>query len=139
MAGEASPQVRTEQARVAAVGTAGNDLTSVIGEAPFAGTVTAVSYVPDTAITGANTNSRTISLVNKGQDGTGSTTVASLALTSGVNIAAADEGTVTLSGTAANRVVASGDVLAFVSTHVGSGIVDPGGLARVQISRTAGS
>jgi hypothetical protein len=40
---------------------------------------------PDAAITGANTNTRTISLVNKGQDGTGTTVVATLALTSGVN------------------------------------------------------
>lgn len=132
---DTTPLIRTHQARVNAVG-AGADATEDVAVADWAGTVTSVTYTPDATITGANTNSRTITVVNKAQDGTGTTTVATLALTSGVNIAGSDEGTITLSGTAANLVVAAGDVLAFVSTHVGTGIADPGGLVRVQLTRS---
>jgi hypothetical protein len=116
---------------------AGADKTENIGPAPFDGTVTAVTYSPNSVLTGANTDSRTISIINKGQAGSGSTTVASKAFTSGVNAPASDETDITLSGTAANLVVAQGDMLAFVSTHVGStGLADPGGLVSVSISRS---
>lgn len=114
----------------------GADGSYSVGPCPFAGTVAAVTYTPSAAITGANTNSRTLTLVNKGQAGSGSTTVATLALTTGVNAAAFDETPLTLSGTAANLEVAEGDVLAFVSTHVGTGIADPGGEVTVTVSRS---
>lgn len=130
-----APFVKTVQVRVGAVA-AGSDATENLAEAPFAGTVTEATYAPDSAITGAATNNRTISIVNKGQDGTGTTVVATLQFVNATNIAASDEGSLTLSGTAANLVVAAGDVLAFVSTHVGTGIADPGGLAKVSISRS---
>jgi hypothetical protein len=65
------------------------------------------------------------------------TAVATLALTSGVNLAADRENPLTLSGTPANLTVAAGDVLEFTSVHVGTGIADPGGLVEVEISRTS--
>jgi hypothetical protein len=111
------------------------DGTTPLGAAPFAGTVASVIYIPSVAITGANTNTRTLNLINKKQDGTGSTVVATLALASGVNPAAFDETPLTLSGTAANLVVAEGDVLAFQSVHASSGLADPGGEVRVKITR----
>lgn len=134
--GDSAPLIRTIEADVPAVSTAGNDDDSVIGEAPFAGTVTAVAYVPEAGITGAASNTRSVTLVNKGQDGTGTTTVATLQFDSGVNAAAYDEKTVTLSATAANLLVAQGDVLQWRSLHVGTGLADPGGIARITISRT---
>lgn len=131
-----APLVRDISANVAAVA-AGSDLTTIIGEAPFAGTVTAVTYAPNATLTGANTDSRTLAVVNKGTDGNGATAVASKAFTSGVNANDYDETAITLSGTAANLVVAEGDVLAFTSTHVGStGLADPGGRVAVTISRS---
>lgn len=107
-------------------------------EAPFAGTVTSVSYTAIAAVTGANSPaSRTLSVVNKGADGTGTTAVATLALTSGVDLAAADEKAVTLTATAADKVVAAGDVLALNSTAVGgTGLADPGGTWEVIIERS---
>ena len=52
-----------------------------IGEVTTAGRVSSVSYTPEAAITGAaSPDSRTFSLVNKGQAGAGTTTVASLAM-----------------------------------------------------------
>ena len=115
---------------------AGADDTTNLGTAPFAGTVSAVSYVADAAITGAATDSRTVSLVNKGQAGAGTTVVATLALVEGVNAAAADETAITLSVVANATKVVAGDVLQWTSTHVGStGLADPGGLVRVTLTR----
>lgn len=112
------------------------DETTTLGKAPWAGTVTSVSYIPDTAITGANTESRTVSLINKGAAGSGTTAPALLAMVSGVNSAAFDEKAITLSATAADLDVASGDVLAWKSLHVGStGLADPGGTVIVTLTR----
>lgn len=130
-----APLVLTLERIIPATAT-GSDAELDIDAAAFAGTVAAVTYIPATVLTGADTNSRTLVLVNKGQSGSGSTVIATKAFTSGVNIAADDEGVITLSGTAANLVVAAGDVLVWQSTHVGTGLADPGGLARVALSRS---
>lgn len=116
------------------VATAGNSLTTITFIAPRAGTVSSVTYTTVTAITGANTNTRSVTLVNKGQTGAGTTTMATLQFDSGVNTVAADEKTITLSGTPANLVVAAGDVLQWQSAAVGTGIADPGGLVAVTIA-----
>src|SRR5688572_23392920 len=91
--------------------TAGSNLNQNVFRVDSAGTVSSVTYAPVTAITGANTNTRSVTLVNKGQTGVASTVVATIQYNSGVNAAAADENTVTLSGTPANLVVAAGDIL----------------------------
>lgn len=108
----------------------------VIGECPAAGRVVGVSYTPEAAITGAaSPNSRTFTLVNKGTDGLGSTNIATLAMVSGVDAVAFDEKAITLNATAANLVVAKGDIIVWVSTAVtgGGGLVDPGGKVQVEI------
>lgn len=116
---------------------AGADATVIVGRAPFAGTVTAVSYAPEAAMTGNTTESRTFSLINKGQAGLGTTVIATLAMIATVNGVAFDDKTITLSATAADLVVASGDVLAWTSTHVGAtGLADPGGSITVEITRS---
>jgi YD repeat-containing protein len=106
-----------------------------VGEVNAAGRVSSVSYTPEAAITGAaSPASRTFSLVNKGQAGVGTTTVASLAMVSAVNGVAFDELAITLSSTAADLVVAAGDILVWLSTAVGgTGLVDPGGMVEVEI------
>jgi len=134
--GDLSPLVVQMKAATAGAAAAADD-TTIIGRCGFAGTVTAVTYAPEANITGANTDSRTVSLINKGTDGNGTTVVATLPMTSGVNSNDFDEKTITLSATAANLVVADGDILAWVSTHVGStGLADPGGLVTVEITRS---
>ncbi len=113
---------------------ADNDIAAC--RAPFAGSVSSVTYVPDTTITGANTDSRTLSILNKGQGGLGTTEVAALALVSGVNATAFDEKAITLDATAADLVVATGDILSFKSLHIGAtGLADPGGLVLIEITR----
>jgi flavoprotein len=123
---------------VAAAVSGGADADTPVFVAPFPATVTSVQYVTPSAITGANTNTRRCRSSTRAQAGSGSTTVASLALTSGVNTVAFVPKAVTLSGTAANLVLASGDVLIWNSTHVGTGITDPGGLVVVTYSRNDG-
>ena len=132
---DTAPYVQVLERAVPAVSTAGNDDDTVLGQAPFNCTVTSVQYVPEAAITGAATNNRTVSLVNKGQAGSGTTTVASLTFDNGVNAAANDERAITLSGTAANLDLTAGDTLQWRSIHVAAGITDPGGIVRITISR----
>lgn len=129
-----APLVRTVEEGVAAAATAAGDDT-VIGQAPFDATVTVVEYVPEAAITGVATNTRRVELVNRGQDGAGTTVVASLQFDSGVNATANNERAITLSGTAANLLLAAGDTLQWRSIAVGTGLADPGGLARVTLAR----
>lgn len=106
-------------------------------EALEAGVLAGATYVPNAAITGANSPaSRRLTIINKGQSGAGTTVMATLDFISGVNGVAFDEKDFTLSGTAANLVVASGDILSVKSEPIGgTGLVDPGGQVRVQIQR----
>lgn len=140
MANEAAPFTQTVTSGPVAAAAANADASGRYVEAPFDGTVTAASIITAAAITGANTDSRTVQLFNRGQSGSGTTLVASKAFVSGTNAAADDETALTLSGTAADLVVAAGDILEFVSLHVGStGLAGPEFTGRVTFSRTAGA
>lgn len=107
-----------------------------VGEAPFAGVVTSVTYTPEANVTGDTTNTRTLTLVNKGADGNGTTVIATLALITGVNLTDFNETPLTRSVVANATTVAAGDVLAFASTHAADGVADPGGLVQVEITRS---
>lgn len=128
-----APTVATFEIPVAAVA-AGSDLETVECIAPFDGTVTAVSYITVTAITGADTNTRKVEVYNRGQAGAGTQQVALLQFNAGVSTVAEDEKAITL--VSVNVNVTAGDVLAFKSTHVGTGTADPGGLAKISITRS---
>jgi len=126
------PATVTMRIPVAAV-TIAADLTSPIGVVPCDGTVVAVRYIPTTVLTGTDTNSRTINVYNRLATGAGTTLVATKAFVSGVNIAASAPGEITKSATAANLKVIAGQVLDWESLHILTGLVDPGGLAEVDI------
>jgi hypothetical protein len=128
----AAPRVVTFRVQVDAVA-GGADDTVELGLAPFDGTVTRAEVISE-GITGANTNTRKHEVINKGQAGAGTTVVATKQYNSGVNAAASDNTAVTLSATAADLLVAAGDALAFVSTHVGTGIADTGGIVEVDVT-----
>lgn len=116
---------------------AGSDLTSNICVVPWAGVVSAVKFIAQTTLTGANTDSRTLNLCNKGAAGSGTTLVASKAFVDTVNATATVPTAITLSETAEDLVVAAGDVLQWSSIHVGAtGLADPGGLVVVTLTRT---
>lgn len=113
---------------------AGSDATREMGEAQGAGFVQAAKFIPVAAMTGNSTDSRTLTIVNKKQDGSGTDVVATLAFTAGVNGVANDVKSFTVDD--AKDAIAAGDVLALVSTHVGStGLADPGGEVTVEIAR----
>lgn len=132
---DTAPLVRKVQGNIPATAQAAT-ADQTLGEAPFAGTVSAASYTPEANITGDSTNSRTLTLVNKGADGNGTTVVATLAFTTGVNATDFNEQAFTLSVVEGATTVASGDILAVVSTFVASGLADPGGLVQVDITRS---
>jgi hypothetical protein len=137
MAGEASPLIQYVGVPVASTG-AGADA-SGLTVAPFAGTLSAASIISLTTLTGANTESRTVQVFNRGQAGSGTTLMASKAFTSGVNATAEDETSLTLSVTAADLVVAAGDVVEVKSLHVGAtGLAGTQFLGRLGFTRTAG-
>jgi hypothetical protein len=115
--------------------TAEADATVAVGTAPFAGTVTDVSYIANAKITGTKTDTRTLKLINEGAKGEGTTVVAELALVEKVNAGALAVTELTL-GEAKKLVVVEGDVLAWTSTHVLKGLVDPGGEVRVTLDRS---
>ena len=129
-----TPDVDLVSASVPPISTAGNSGTHTLGEVKRDGTVTSATLIPDSAITGAATNHRRVRVINKGQAGTGTTIVAELTFSNGVNAAVTDETALTLSGTAANLEVVAGDILAYESTAVGTGIADPGGVVQVEIN-----
>lgn len=134
-----APMTKTESTTIDSA-IAAADSSGAFIKAPFAGVVTAASIVAATLLTGANTESRTFQLHNRGQAGAGTTVVASKAFVSGTNAPADDETALTLSVTAADLVVAEGDILEFTSLHVGStGLAGPKAQGRVTFSRTAGS
>lgn len=116
------------QATVPAQGTAGTVQDEVIGEASHGGTVREVTILPEAAVTAHATNYRTIRVINKGQAGLGTTVVASLPLdTPGTdNLVAFDEKSIPLSATAADLVVAEGDVLVVDETVAASGLAHGG-------------
>lgn len=104
-----------------------------LGRMTKPGVVNSVEYVPSWSLTGANTNYRTIAVYNRGQAGAGTALVASLALTSGVDLTRGVAKAMTL-GAAADRVIAVGDHLEYISTASGTGAPDVGGRVIVQQS-----
>lgn len=118
---------------------AGADSSGKYVKAPFAGKVTGARVLASAAMTGANTDSRTIQLHNRGLAGAGTTLVASKAFTSGVDLVADDYTDLTLSATAADLVVAEGDVLEFTSLHIGgTGLAGPEFVGEVDFQRALG-
>jgi len=137
MAGEAAPVTQTVDVEVAAAATAAE--ASGLEKAPFAGTLASATIIPLTVLTGADTNSRTLQVFNRGQAGAGTTVMASKAFVLAVNAPAEDETTLTLSVVAGATTVVDGDVIEVQSLHVGTGLACPQFLAKLGFSRVAGA
>jgi hypothetical protein len=118
---------------------AANDLSSLVGKAPFAGSVVAVEYEPSGAMTtnGATNIARQFTLYNRSSGGAGSVVVAQLTTGSANTLADNVPKVVPLSTVTSAQTVAAGDTLEWESLHSGAtGIADPGGKVRVDISRS---
>lgn len=81
-----------------------------------------VKTTAEAGVTGADTNSVTLALRNLGTAGSGTVDIATLALTSGVNMGADTPKVIPLSATKADLLVAAGEVLTFRQVKVGNGM-----------------
>lgn len=108
---------------------------TVIGEAPYALTVTAVTFTPAADITGATATKRTLTVINKGLDGNGTTVVATLDFITSTNAADYDETPFTLSVVAGALNVAAGAILELHETVASTGTANPGGTLAVDFTR----
>lgn len=133
------PFVRQATLDVTSLTTSMN-LVAPAAEAPFAGTVTAVRYIPAaTKAGGIAANHRLLSLYNRGAAGTGTTRVATLDLTSAnANGTLTDNVASSLSLTTSTALlaVAAGDVLEWESSMSATGMDDPGGRVVISFSRS---
>lgn len=106
--------------------TLGTDDSWPLWYAPNKAQVQSVTFVPSAAIT-ANATHYSIYTLTRFTAGTGATTVATRTWAATDSVADAPEA-FTLSATAANLVLAAGDVITMVKTHGGNGLVIPDGL-----------
>ena len=113
--------------------TAGSAAEVALFRAPFRCTITAVEFIAAEAITGANTNSFTLKVRNRTTAGVGTAIPASLAFVSGVDAVAQAPKVITLSATAADLVLAEGDVVTCEKAVVGTGLACPAGEVVVHI------
>lgn len=132
---EQAPLTETRRVTIDALG-ATTDRNVSIAQAPFAGVVAGATFTPDANITGATSTKRTLTVENRGSDGSGTTVIGTLDFITGVNGVAYDELAFTLSATAANLVVAAEDVIALKETHASTGLANPGGLIELTFSRS---
>lgn len=132
-----APNIQKIEANVPAATIAATQ-DQTVGKAPFAGEVTAAYIVPEAALTASATDYRTWSLINKGQDGNGSTVIASFASDTVTtdDLADFDEKALTLSVVADATDVAAGDILAIAETVTGNGIAHSGYKVIVEVSRS---
>ncbi len=93
--------------------------------------VTKVTYVPDAAITGDDTDNFILSVVNKGLAGIGTDVVATLEFDTGTDGVKGDGKDIPLTATLADRIVAPGEVLQMEKTETASGLAMPAGLLEI--------
>lgn len=106
----------------AGASTANNEALAVFDQAV---TISEVNFIPETAQSGQDTNTRTIKVRNMGTDASGTDDVASYDQTSGNDLAAyvPEE----ISVTSANASIAAGEALAYRSEQTGTGVATPAG------------
>lgn len=114
--------------------TAATDDNWPIWQAPFKCQITGVTFVPSAAITADGTNYSTYTLTRYTAGASG-TTVATRAWSATNSVNETPEA-MTLSGTAANLLLAVNDTLSMVKTHAGTGLTIPDGLLIIRYQLT---
>lgn len=132
----ASPFARVFTATIAAKPAADATRDDAVVVVPYAGTITAVSFVGDAVITGVDTNTARHDLINKGLTGGDTRVAATKTYPNGVTTVAFDEVALTVSTTAANIAVVAGDVLALSTVKVATNVAvtTPRALVKVTIN-----
>lgn len=121
------PGTHVARGVISAQGTAGTADTWAVFTAPHDLTVTAARWIPNAAVTGANTNNFALQVKN---GSTGITDVKTYA--SGTDSVALTAETLTLSSTAADLQVDEGDVVHLARTVNGSGLASPDGTLEIE-------
>lgn len=121
-------------AYVPAQATLGTDDNWPLWQAPLKCQVTSVSFVPSDAVTANATHYSVYTLTRYTAGGT-ATTVATRTWAATNSVAETPEA-MTLSGTAANLLLAVDDTLSMVKTHGGNGLVIPDGILVVRYKLT---
>lgn len=111
---------------IAAITTASTTAESSLGRAPFKSKVVGAYFIAESALSGAASNNRVLSVVNK-VSGAGSAIPATLIFTAGVDAIAYDDTALTVSATDATVALAAGDVLSVQSLVTGTGLAQPAG------------
>lgn len=106
---------------------------AALGRAPFRCKVQSVVFIAAAAITGAATNYFTLNVRNRTTAGVGTAVPAALAFSNGVNAVAQAPTSITLSATAADLVIAEGDVITAEKAISGTGLACPDGLIVVTV------
>lgn len=101
--------------------------------APVDCTIKNVGIVPENAITGADTNYMTLAFVNKGSDGTGTSSMGSVDFTAGEDVAAFDYKDF---GDLTNTGLDAGDTVTIKKSEAGTGMDMPRLLAVIQYEVT---
>lgn len=109
----------------------------ILGEVKEAGSIYDASITPKANYTGGATNYRQYDVINKGLDGNGAVVMATLALAAATTMDDFDEKPMVLTSTLADRNVLPGQILVLRSSSPGTGIADPGGVAKVTLQRAS--
>jgi len=113
-----------------AMAAAGTDDEFVVGTLPNNAVITAAKWVPFAAVTANGTNFGILSVRNRKADGSGTALPATRSYAATNSVAFTPEA-MTLDGTAANLLVAAGDVLTVQRLHTASGVVIPAGVVEI--------
>lgn len=115
----------------------GSDALFISNPSRYAGIVSEVKYYPRGAIAATDTNTRRVRVYNRGTAGAGTKQVAEKTYNvAGGALSTKQGNTIPLTVTAADLVVAAGDVFEFASDHLGTGLADPGGVCIIKINRS---
>lgn len=121
---------RTARFPVAGQATAGTADEFTLMKAPAKLAITGVSWVPKAAVTADGTNYCTVTVRNRKADASGTAKPASRSYAATNSVAFVAEA-MTLSATAADLVVAKGDVLTCEKLVAGTGLAMPGGTVEI--------
>lgn len=101
--------------------------TLTVFKTPCRAKLKAVKWIPDTAITGANTNTTHINIINRGTDGTLTTEIANKDWTSGVNTTAFGEVSIYAPAAGSELQVSLNHIISCTFEKVGTGLDLPKG------------
>lgn len=94
---------------------------------PCRAKLNSVKWVPFAAVTGANTDSTNINIINRGTDGTGTTEIGNVDFAAGTNAAATTAKSIYAPAAGSELQMSEGSVVTATFEKVGNGLALPAG------------